>query len=105
MATGLDLFEWAKEAQERGAGEILFTSMDHDGVKTGFAIDALRKLSRQLSIPVIASGGAGKCEHFLDVFKEGEADAALAASIFHFGEIEIGKLKDYLRENGITIRK
>lgn len=105
VATGLDLFEWAKEAQERGAGEILFTSMDHDGVKTGFAIDALRKLSRQLSIPVIASGGAGKCEHFLDVFKEGEADAALAASIFHFGEIEIGKLKDYLRENGITIRK
>lgn len=105
IPTGIDLFEWAHEAQERGAGEILFTSMDHDGVKTGFATEALNRLSQNLSIPLIASGGAGTCEHFLDVFRNGNADAALAASIFHFGEIEIGRLKDYLRENGITIRK
>ncbi len=105
VPTGRDLFEWAHEAQERGAGEILFTSMDHDGVKTGFANDALRQLSQHLSIPVIASGGAGTCRHFLDVFTEGHADAALAASIFHFGEIRISELKDYLLNNGIVIRK
>jgi cyclase len=98
------LVEWAKEAQERGAGEILFTSMDHDGVKTGFANDALRTLSETLSIPVIASGGAGTYEHFYDVFTEGKADAALAASIFHFNEVPIDKLKNYLKERNITVR-
>ena len=98
------LVEWAKEAQERGAGEILFTSMDHDGVKTGFANAALRQLSETLSIPVIASGGAGTYEHFYDVFTEGKADAALAASIFHFNEVPIDKLKSYLNERNITVR-
>ncbi|MCQ2228467.1 MAG: imidazole glycerol phosphate synthase subunit HisF [Bacteroidales bacterium] len=98
------LFTWAKEAQERGAGEILFTSMNHDGVKQGFANEALARLSEELSIPVIASGGAGKMEHFKDVFTLGKADAGLAASIFHYKEIGIPELKDYLRNNGITVR-
>jgi cyclase len=98
------LFEWAHEAQERGAGEILFTSMDHDGVKQGFANDALRHLSDNLSIPVIASGGAGAKEHFRDAFLEGHADAALAASVFHFGEIPIPELKQYLCDLKIPIR-
>lgn len=98
------LFEWAHEAQERGAGEILFTSMDHDGVKTGYANDALRELADNLSIPIIASGGAGKKEHFLDTFRDGHSDAALAASVFHFGEIPIPELKQYLRSNGINVR-
>ena len=98
------LFEWAHEAQERGAGEILFTSMDHDGVKQGFANDALRHLSDELSIPVIASGGAGAKEHFRDAFLEGHADAALAASVFHFGEIPIPELKQYLCDLKIPIR-
>ena len=98
------LFEWAKEAQERGAGEILFTSMNHDGVKTGYANEALAKLSDDLSIPVIASGGAGKMEHFRDAFTIGKADAALAASVFHFGEIPIMDLKEYLRNNDINVR-
>ena len=102
--TGRGLFEWAHEAQERGAGEILFTSMDHDGVKTGYANDALAELADDLSIPVIASGGAGAYEHFLDVFRIGHADAALAASVFHFGEISIPRLKEYLRDNGIDVR-
>lgn len=102
--TDKELFYWAKEAEERGAGEILFTSMDHDGVKTGFANDALRKLSESLNIPIIASGGAGKMEHFRDVFIEGKADAALAASVFHFGEIAIQDLKSYLRQENIVIR-
>lgn len=102
---GKGLFEWAIEAQELGAGEILFTSMDHDGVKTGFACDALRKLNEVLSIPVIASGGAGKYSHFLDVFNKGKTDAALAASVFHFDEINIPELKDYLSRNGIETRK
>jgi len=105
VATGRDLFAWAKEANDRGAGEILFTSMNHDGVKQGFANDALRKLHETLTIPVIASGGAGKMADFLDAFNEGKADAALAASVFHFGEISIRDLKKYLFENGITIRK
>ncbi|MDD5997749.1 MAG: imidazole glycerol phosphate synthase subunit HisF [Bacteroidales bacterium] len=104
VATEKKLFSWAKEAQERGAGEILFTSMNHDGVKQGFANDALRVLSESLSIPVIASGGAGKMEHFKDVFTEGKADAALAASIFHFHEIAIPDLKKYLRDEGIPMR-
>lgn len=98
------LFEWAREAQERGAGEILFTSMNHDGVKEGYANEALRQLSDSLSIPIIASGGAGKREHFRDVFTLGHADAALAASVFHFGEIPIPELKQYLHSEGINIR-
>lgn len=98
------LFEWAHEAQERGAGEILFTSMNHDGVKTGYANEALRELADNLSIPIIASGGAGAREHFRDAFLLGHADAALAASVFHFGEIPIPELKKYLREEGIDVR-
>ena len=98
------LFEWAKEANDRGAGEILFTSMDHDGVKTGYANEALATLSDSLSIPVIASGGAGAKEHFRDTFIEGKAEAALAASVFHFGEIKIPELKLYLCEQGINVR-
>ena len=98
------LFEWAHEAEDRGAGEILFTSMDHDGVKQGFANDALRKLSDELTIPIIASGGAGAKEHFRDTFIEGHADAALAASVFHFGEIPIPELKQYLCSLNIPIR-
>ena len=99
------LFEWAKEANERGAGEILFTSMDHDGVKTGYANEALATLSESLSIPIIASGGAGAMEHFRDTFIEGKADAALAASVFHFGEIKIPELKHYLCTQGINVRR
>lgn len=98
------LFTWAKEAQERGAGEILFTSMNHDGVKQGFANEALRELSESLSIPIIASGGAGSMEHFKDVFTLGKADAGLAASIFHYKEIAIPDLKNYLRNEGIVVR-
>lgn len=101
----LGLFDWAHEVQERGAGEILFTSMDHDGVKQGFANNALAKLADNLSIPIIASGGAGTKEHFLDAFIKGKADAALAASVFHFGEIEIGELKEYLWKNGVEVRR
>ncbi len=98
------LLEWAKEAQERGAGEILFTSMNHDGVKTGYANEALAMLAGELSIPVIASGGAGTMEHFRDAFTIGHADAALAASVFHFGEIAIPELKAYLRSEGVDVR-
>jgi len=98
------LFSWAKEGEERGAGEILFTSMDHDGTKQGFAIDPLSKLHNMLSIPVIASGGAGVKEHFTDAFVLTKVDAALAASIFHFGEIKIPDLKAYLSKNGIHTR-
>ncbi len=104
VATERGLFEWAKEVEQRGAGEILFTSMNHDGVKQGFANDALARLADELSIPVIASGGAGKKEHFRDAFTKGKADAALAASVFHFGEILIGDLKHYLRDEGINVR-
>ncbi|NDV68488.1 imidazole glycerol phosphate synthase subunit HisF [Dysgonomonas sp. 25] len=102
--TDKELFAWAKEAENLGAGEILFTSMNHDGVKQGFANDALRQLSETLNIPVIASGGAGTMEHFRDVFTEGKADAALAASVFHFGEIAIPDLKAYLKVEGINVR-
>lgn len=104
IPTNRNLLEWAYEAQERGAGEILFTSMDHDGVKTGFACEALSMLHKKLSIPIIASGGAGDYSHFHDVFTTGHADAALAASIFHFNEIPIDKLKLYLKEYNINVR-
>lgn len=104
VPTERTLFEWAREAQERGAGEILFTSMNHDGEKAGFANEALARLHDLLSIPIIASGGAGKKEHFRDVFTEGKADAALAASVFHFGEIPINELKQYLKDEGIHVR-
>lgn len=102
--TDKKLFSWAKEGQERGAGEILFTSMDHDGTKNGFAVDALSKLNTLLTIPVIASGGAGSPGHFMDVFILGKADAALAASVFHFGEIKIPELKLFLSGKGIAMR-
>lgn len=98
------LLEWAHEAQERGAGEILFTSMNHDGVKTGYANEALAELADKLTIPIIASGGAGAKEHFRDAFTIGHADAALAASVFHFGEIPIPELKAYLKGEGIEVR-
>ncbi len=102
--TDLELFSWANEAQRLGAGEILFTSMNHDGTKAGFANEALSKLSAQLSIPVIASGGAGNMEHFKDTFVSGKADAALAASVFHFKEIAIPQLKKYLEKQGVSVR-
>jgi len=102
--TTLNLFDWALEVQKRGAGEILFTSMDNDGTKDGFANEALKKLSETLSIPIIASGGAGTINHFTDTFKLGKADAALAASVFHFKEIEISELKKELQTQGIPVR-
>ena len=98
------LFEWATEAVERGAGELLFTSMDHDGTKQGFANAALKKLSETVSVPVIASGGAGEMTHFVDTFVQGNADAALAASVFHFKEIGIPELKTYLDQHQIPVR-
>lgn len=104
VPTELDLFEWAKEVETRGAGEILFTSMDHDGTKNGFADEALAKLSTMLNIPIIASGGAGAMQHFTDTFVNGKADAALAASVFHFHEIDIPELKQVLKENNIPVR-
>ncbi len=102
--TGRELTQWVDEAVSRGVGEILLTSMDHDGTKDGFAIDITRQLSETLPVPVVASGGAGNMEHFVDVFTKGSADAALAASIFHFGEIEIPELKKYLSKNNIPVR-
>ncbi|MEO0526999.1 MAG: imidazole glycerol phosphate synthase subunit HisF [Bacteroidota bacterium] len=104
VPTELNLFHWAKEVERRGAGEILFTSMNHDGTKNGFANKALARLSTELNIPIIASGGAGNVRHFVDAFREGKADAALAASIFHFKEVDIPELKKELRENDIPIR-
>lgn len=104
VPTEIDLFDWVKEAEDRGAGEILFTSMDHDGSKTGFANEALAQISESVKIPVIASGGAGSIQDFADTFKEGKADAALAASVFHFKEIEIPKLKQELKSQGIAVR-
>lgn len=104
VPTELNLFDWAKEVELRGAGEILFTSMDNDGTKDGFANEALAKLSSELNIPIIASGGAGNMQHFVDTFKYGKADAALAASVFHFKEIEINDLKQELRNNNIPVR-
>ena len=104
IKTSLNLYNWAQQVQQLGAGEILFTSMNHDGTKNGFANEALQQLSKKVSIPVIASGGAGTREHFLEVFQNGKADAALAASVFHFKEIDLPNLKSYLQENKITIR-
>ncbi len=104
VPTELNLFDWAKEVAQRGAGEILFTSMDNDGTKDGFANEALAKLSTELNIPIIASGGAGTVKHFMDTFKKGKADAALAASVFHFKEIEILDLKNELEKEGIPVR-
>jgi imidazole glycerol-phosphate synthase subunit HisF len=104
VATQIDLFDWAKEVETRGAGEILFTSMDNDGTKNGFANKALAKLSEIVNIPIIASGGAGNIEHFVYAFIDGKADAALAASVFHFGEIEIPVLKYELRKKKIEVR-
>ncbi|MEL0456362.1 imidazole glycerol phosphate synthase subunit HisF [Flavobacteriaceae bacterium SZ-1-7] len=104
IPTDIDLFEWAKEVEKRGAGEILFTSMNHDGTKNGFANKALARLSKELNIPIIASGGAGTIQHFIDTFKEGKSDAALAASVFHFGEIPIMELKKELKKNNIEVR-
>ena len=102
--TKIKLIDWALEVQDRGAGEILFTSMNNDGTKSGFALDILQKLSDRLTIPVIASGGAGTIQDFTDVFKIGKADAALAASVFHFKEIEIKNLKENLVKNNIKVR-
>ena len=104
IPTELNLFDWAKEVETRGAGEILFTSMDHDGTKDGFANEALATLSTALNIPIIASGGAGTIQHFVDTFQKGKSDAALAASVFHFGEIEIKDLKAALKINNIAVR-
>ena len=101
---GIDAVEWAMQADKLGAGEILLTSMDCDGTKAGYDIELTRRVSENAKIPVIASGGAGKMEHFLDAFTEGKADAVLAASLFHFREIEINDLKKYLRENGESVR-
>ena len=98
------LFEWATEAVARGAGELLFTSMDHDGTKQGYVNAALKKLSETVSVPVIASGGAGEMTHFVDTFVQGNADAALAASVFHFKEIGIPELKTYLNQHQIPVR-
>ncbi len=102
--TGLDALKWAKEAEELGAGEILLTSMDCDGTKAGYDLELTRAVSESVKIPVIASGGAGTMEHFLDAFTKGKADAVLAASLFHFKEIEICDLKKYLAENGESVR-
>lgn len=104
VETELNLFDWAKEVEQRGAGEILFTSMDNDGTKNGFANEALAKLSEIVNIPIIASGGAGTMQDFADTFTIGKADAALAASVFHFKEIEIPVLKQFLREKKISVR-
>jgi cyclase len=104
VPTEIDLFKWVKEAEDRGAGEVLFTSMNHDGSKNGFANQALAKMSGLVNIPIIASGGAGNIQHFADAFIEGKADAALAASVFHFKEIEISILKNELKKQGIAMR-
>ena len=104
VPTELNLFDWAKEVEQRGAGEILFTSMNNDGTKNGFANEALAKLSEIVNIPIIASGGAGTMEHFAETFITGKADAALAASVFHYQEIEIPELKQFLKDKEISIR-
>ncbi|MCX6181313.1 MAG: imidazole glycerol phosphate synthase subunit HisF [Bacteroidetes bacterium] len=104
IKTDLELFAWVQEAEQRGAGEILFTSMDHDGTKAGFADEALAKMNSVLNIPIIASGGAGNMEHIRNTFINGKSDAALAASIFHFKEISIPDLKKYLKEEGVLVR-
>lgn len=102
--TDIETEDWIKEAESRGAGEILLTSMDHDGTKNGFDISLLKKINDSLHIPLIASGGAGNQQHFVDVFQQSNVDAALAASVFHYGEIMIPQLKDTLREHGVIVR-
>lgn len=104
IPTGIDAVKWAVEAEKRGAGEILLTSMDCDGQKTGYDCDLTRAVSESVGIPVIASGGAGEKRHFLDAFEKGRADAVLAASLFHFNELSIPELKRYLQENGVSVR-
>ena len=104
LNTGIDAIEWAMKAEELGAGEILLTSMDCDGTKAGYDLELTRQISAEVQIPVIASGGAGRKKDFLDAFTEGQADAALAASLFHFKELEIMDLKKYLREQGVSVR-
>ncbi|MBR2133551.1 MAG: imidazole glycerol phosphate synthase subunit HisF [Eubacterium sp.] len=104
IPTGIDAVKWAAEAEKRGAGEILLTSMDCDGQKTGYDIELTRTVSESVGIPVIASGGAGKAEHFLDAFVDGKADAVLAASLFHFNELPVPELKKYLSQNNIPVR-
>lgn len=104
IPTGIDAVEWAAEAEKRGAGEILLTSMDEDGQKNGYDIELTRAVSEKVGIPVIASGGAGAKKHFYDAFTEGKADAVLAASLFHFNELPIPELKKYLDENSIPVR-
>ena len=104
IPTNIRLFDWAEDVEKRGAGEILFTSMNHDGTKNGFANEALAKLSSLVNIPIIASGGAGTKQHFVDAFVEGRVDAALAASVFHFGEIQLKELKEELKNNNIEVR-
>ena len=103
-ATDKELFSWVKEAEDRGAGEILFTSMDHDGTRRGYALEALARISQEVQIPVIASGGAGKQEDFFDAWTRGKADAALAAGLFHYKELSIKKLKEYLKKKGVPVR-
>jgi len=103
-ATELDVFDWAREAERLGAGELLVTSMEHDGTKGGFAIELLKALDAITSVPIIASGGAGNAQHFVEVFEKTGVDAALAASIFHFGEVPIPQLKNELRTKGISVR-
>lgn len=105
IATGRDVMDWAREVEARGAGEILLTSMDRDGTKDGYDIELTRAVADTVSIPVIASGGAGRVEHFADVLIEGHADAALAASLFHFGELSVAQVKDYLAGRGVAVRK
>ena len=102
--TGIDAVEWAVRGEKAGAGELVLNSIDADGVKTGFDLELNRVISESVTLPVIASGGAGTKEHFLEVFREGKADAGLAASVFHFGEIDIRELKKYLKENGVNMR-
>ena len=104
IKTEITLFDWIKEGEQRGAGEILFTSMNHDGTKNGFANNTLLKLSNIVNIPIIASGGAGNMKHFANTFIEGKADAALAASVFHYDKININDLKKYLKNNNICVR-
>lgn len=104
IPTGIDAVQWAVEAEKRGAGEILLTSMDQDGQKTGYDIALTKAVSENVGIPVIASGGAGKAEHFVDAFTAGKADAVLAASLFHFNELPVPELKQYLHQQGIPVR-
>jgi cyclase len=105
LPTGIDAVEWAREAAERGAGEILLTSMDQDGQKNGYDLALTRAVSEAVRVPVIASGGAGELSHFCDAFTEGKADAVLAASLFHFGELTVGQVKEYLAGRGIAVRR